>query len=67
MRDLIDLLNAREVRYALVGGHAVNYYGYVRATQDVDLLIYPSRGRAQPHRPDYSLEGDRKRSDFFEC
>ena len=47
MRDLIDLLNAREVRYALVGGHAVNYYGYVRATQDVDLLIYPSRENSE--------------------
>ena len=30
----------------LVGGHAVNYYGYIRTTQDMDLLIYPSHPNA---------------------
>ncbi len=30
------------VEYAVVGGVAVNAYGYVRATQDLDLFIRPS-------------------------
>jgi hypothetical protein len=33
------LLNAEQVRYAIVGGHALQLHGYVRATRDVDVLI----------------------------
>ncbi len=32
-------LNAYGVRYLVVGGVAVNVYGYVRGTQDLDLVI----------------------------
>lgn len=46
MRDLIALFEKHEVRYMVVGGFAVNYYGYVRTTQDIDLLVYPSPGNA---------------------
>lgn len=47
MRELIELLEKHGVRYMLVGEHAVNYYGYVRSTQDMDLLIYPSHENAE--------------------
>ncbi len=30
----------------IVGGHAVNFYGYMRVTQDVDILVYPSVANA---------------------
>jgi hypothetical protein len=33
------LLKEHEVRYLLIGGYAVNYYGYVRATGDMDIWI----------------------------
>ncbi len=33
------LLNARRVRYLLVGGVAANLHGSVRATKDVDVLV----------------------------
>ncbi len=46
MRELIALFRRHHVRYLLVGGHAVNYYGYVRTTQDLDLLIFPSTENA---------------------
>jgi predicted nucleotidyltransferase len=46
MKELITLFEHHEVAYALVGGFAVNYYGYVRMTQDIDLLIYPSKENA---------------------
>lgn len=46
MRDLVVLFEKHKVDYALVGGHAVNFYGYVRSTQDIDLLIYPSKQNA---------------------
>jgi predicted nucleotidyltransferase len=42
MKDLIMLLQKHEVKYLLIGGFAVICYGYVRTTQDIDFLIYPS-------------------------
>jgi hypothetical protein len=32
-------LNSIEVEYLVVGGYAVNYYGYSRATADLDIWI----------------------------
>ena len=46
MKDLIKLFNKYSVSYVLVGGFAVNYYGYVRTTQDIDFLIFPSKDNA---------------------
>jgi predicted nucleotidyltransferase len=43
MREFVSLLNSYCVSYAIVGGFAVNYYGYVRTTQDIDILIKPSK------------------------
>ncbi len=47
MKDLIELFNHYKVAYALVGGFAVNYYGYVRTTQDMVILIFPSEENAE--------------------
>ena len=33
------LLNAHRVEYLLIGGYAVNYHGYPRATADMDIWI----------------------------
>ena len=42
MRELLDLFRDLDVQYAIVGGFAVNYYGYVRTTQDIDILVNPT-------------------------
>jgi hypothetical protein len=47
MKDLFGLFQRHGVQYVLVGGFAVNYYGYVRTTQDIDLLVFPSADNAQ--------------------
>ena len=47
MKDLLLLLHKWNVQYMLVGGVAVITYGYVRTTQDLDLLIYPSEENAE--------------------
>ena len=47
MRELIELFEKHNVQYALVGGVAVSYYGYVRTTQDIDFLIFPSINNAE--------------------
>lgn len=41
-RDLFRLLALHEVRFLLVGGEAVIYYGSSRLTGDVDLFFEPS-------------------------
>ena len=38
-KDFLKLLNAHEVEYLLIGGYAVGYYGYPRATADMDIWI----------------------------
>lgn len=43
--DLLQLcrqLNATGVRYLIIGGMAIIQHGFVRATEDIDLLIDPS-------------------------
>ena len=40
--DVIKAFNDNKVEYMLVGGHAVNYYGYIRATIDMDIWINSS-------------------------
>jgi predicted nucleotidyltransferase len=42
MIDLIALFEKHKVRFVVVGGFAVISYGYVRLTQDIDFLLYPS-------------------------
>jgi len=45
-KDFLRLLNEHEVRYLLIGGYAVGYYGYPRATHDMDIWIGVDRQNA---------------------
>lgn len=38
-KEFLRLLGQHGVRYLLIGGYAVNYYGYPRATGDIDVWI----------------------------
>jgi hypothetical protein len=38
-KEFLRLLNAHEVEYLLIGGYAVNYHGYARATADMDIWV----------------------------
>jgi predicted nucleotidyltransferase len=38
-KEFLQLLNSHKVRYLLVGGYAVGYYGYPRATADMDTWV----------------------------
>lgn len=40
-REFLKLLDAHSVRFLLIGGYAVNAYGYVRNTLDMDVWIAP--------------------------
>ena len=38
-REFLGCLNRAEVEYLLVGGYAVNHYGYHRFTEDIDFWV----------------------------
>jgi hypothetical protein len=46
MRDFLELLTKHGVQFALCGGFAVTYYGFIRTTMDIDILVYPSAANA---------------------
>ena len=46
-KDFLRLLNSHGVKYLVVGGYAVGYYGYPRATGDMDIWIVVSEVNAE--------------------
>jgi hypothetical protein len=46
-KDFLRLLNSKQVEYLLIGGYAVGYYGYARATADIDIWIAIHPNNAQ--------------------
>jgi hypothetical protein len=46
-REFIELLNANNVRYLIVGGYAVGFHGYPRYTKDLDVWIEISNENAE--------------------
>ncbi len=38
-KELLKLFNSHEVKYLVVGGYAVGYHGYPRATGDIDIWV----------------------------
>lgn len=45
-KDFLQLLNSEKVEYLLIGGYAVGFYGYPRATGDLDVWIAASDANA---------------------
>lgn len=46
-REFLRLLIAHEVRFLLVGGYAVNAFGYSRNTSDIDIWIASGTGNEE--------------------
>jgi predicted nucleotidyltransferase len=38
-KEFLQLLNSHKVEYLLIGGYVVGYYGYPRATADMDVWV----------------------------
>jgi predicted nucleotidyltransferase len=45
-REFLKLLNETDVEYLLIGGYAVGYHGYPRATADMDVWVAISADNA---------------------
>ena len=46
-KEFLRLLNTHGVEYLLIGGYAVGYHGYPRATNDMDIWIAASEENAR--------------------
>jgi predicted nucleotidyltransferase len=46
-KEFLKLLSAHQVEYLLIGGYAVGYYGYPRATADMDIWIAMNPANAE--------------------
>jgi predicted nucleotidyltransferase len=47
IENLLKLLNAHAVEYVIIGASAFPAHGYLRATEDLDILIRPEMSNAQ--------------------
>ena len=59
--NVISLLNSARVAFAVIGAHAVRFYGCDRPTQDLDILFLPTRKNADllyPILKDLGAEDD---------
>lgn len=45
--ELISLFNKYGVKYLIIGGYAVNLYGYLRMTEDIDILFKPDKSNGK--------------------
>jgi hypothetical protein len=45
--EFLRLLNEESVEFVIVGGYAVAFHGYVRATQDIDLFYRNTKRNLQ--------------------
>ena len=46
-KEFLKLLNSHRVEYLLIGGYAVGYHGYPRATGDMDLWVAVRQNNAE--------------------
>lgn len=46
-KEFLKLLKEHDVRYLLIGGYAVGYHGYARATEDMDIWVAVHPDNAQ--------------------
>jgi len=67
-KDFLRLLNSYEIEYLLVGGYAVGYHGYPRATGDMDVWIAVSETNAEKTAAavrEFGMPSDQVTRDLF--
>ena len=47
LKEFVELLNALDVHFLIVGAFAVAYHGYPRYTSDIDLFVERSAENAE--------------------
>lgn len=44
---ILHILKQYKVGFVIIGGHAVNFHGYIRTTEDVDIIVRPDEKNAE--------------------
>ena len=60
---IISLFNKYKVEYLIIGGYAVNLYGYPRMTEDIDILF--KKGKSNGERLESALREFGIETDIF--
>ena len=72
LKRVAEYLNAEQVEYALIGGYAIAAHGFNRFSEDLDILVNPSREntarwiRALSRLPDRATAELTGQDDIFE-
>jgi len=67
-KDLLRLFNSHNVEYLLVGGYAVGYHGYPRATGDMDVWTRISSDNAKKIKDalrEFGMPDEAVKAEFF--
>jgi predicted nucleotidyltransferase len=67
-KEFLKSLNANGVKYLLIGGYAVGYYGYPRATNDLDIFVAKDSENARrlvKSLSDFGFETERLSAEIF--
>ena len=67
-KEFLKLLKEHDVRYLLIGGYAVGYHGYPRATDDMDIwvAIHPENAsKLVAALQDFGMDDPELRSELF--
>lgn len=67
-KDFLRLLNSHKIEYLVVGGYAVGYHGYPRATGDMDVWIAVSETNAEKTSVamrEFGITDDKVTKDLF--
>jgi len=67
-KEFLSILNSNKVDYILIGGYAVNVYGYSRPTDDIDIWIkmeLDNSKRIKQSLLDFGFDEKNIHTDFF--
>ncbi len=67
-KEFLSILNSNKVDYILIGGYAINIYGYSRPTDDIDIWIKmqaDNSKRIKQSLIDFGFDESKVDADFF--
>ena len=64
-KEFLKSLDAHNARFLLIGGYAVNAYGYVRNTVDMDIWIASDRTTCEGSSRPFAISGSLPRRTIF--
>lgn len=67
-REFLNILNSNQADYILIGGYAINIYGYSRPTGDIDIWVkmdYDNSLKIRQSLVDFGFDEKSIQSNFF--